>query len=491
MQVRTKAVGLGLAAFLVRILWLGKESVWVDEAYTWHVARLDPLSIVRLQEQTPPLYNLFMHAWIAVAGTSEAALRFPSAVFGAAAVAVLYLLGRRLVSEWAATVASLFLALSWFQVRLAQTARTYPLFVLATAVSFLAFVTMAQSGWRRHRVAYVAATAAMLYSHVYGLFFLAAQAGAFLAMALPLREGVEEWRKAWRTFPLLAGASLTLWAPWLGIFLSRAHTVRRGFWITPISLNDLRTLGSALGGGYASIWLGRIEAALCFLLAGVAVALLLTRRPNLGEAVPTRRQTGVMLALGAGTAIAGGLLLSALVRPLFVPQYGAPAWGFAYLLVAAGTEVAGKRWRTVLAIVLVVAMAVNLAAVFRQPQNADWRSLTHQLDAQAKPGALVLNSFGYCDSNSSTDYQCAVDYYSTRPDLRLVPFIDSYYREMTPQDQAGLRALLNRTGDAWAIYADRGSSALYLEEQLRMRLGAVEQWEFTGLRLVHYERGGP
>jgi mannosyltransferase len=54
---------------------------------------------VRRQENTPPLYYLVVNLWIRVFGDSDRSLRMPSALMGAASVAMMYLLAKRLFQK--------------------------------------------------------------------------------------------------------------------------------------------------------------------------------------------------------------------------------------------------------------------------------------------------------------------------------------------------------------------------------------------------------
>src|SRR3990172_1994950 len=60
---------------------LGAESLWLDETYTWWFTRLgwgQLLQAARIDAVNPPLYYIFVK--ILAPSTSEAALRFPSAL---------------------------------------------------------------------------------------------------------------------------------------------------------------------------------------------------------------------------------------------------------------------------------------------------------------------------------------------------------------------------------------------------------------------------
>lgn len=120
-------------ALALRVLWIDAPSLWVDEAASLGFARMgwDELwRAVPQVETNPPTYYALLKAWIAVAGTSEAALRLPGAIAGALAVPLLYLAGVRVLGRGAALVAAGFLALSAVQVAYAQETRVFPFVTL-------------------------------------------------------------------------------------------------------------------------------------------------------------------------------------------------------------------------------------------------------------------------------------------------------------------------------------------------------------------------
>ncbi len=87
-----------------------------------------------------PLYFSFMHYWVALFGTSERALRLPSAVFGALATLMIFLLGRELFGPLVGCVSSLLMALSPEQIYFSQQARMYSLLPLLVISSTYALV---------------------------------------------------------------------------------------------------------------------------------------------------------------------------------------------------------------------------------------------------------------------------------------------------------------------------------------------------------------
>ena len=73
-----------------------------------------------------PLYYVLLHAWSAVFGRSETALRGFSAVFGIAAIPLVAAIARRLlVRPFAVVAATWILVLSYPQTAYSQEARAY------------------------------------------------------------------------------------------------------------------------------------------------------------------------------------------------------------------------------------------------------------------------------------------------------------------------------------------------------------------------------
>ena len=99
-RVPRALIALTVVAAALRLPTLGSQSLWLDEVLTGRLARGslgDLLHRVATEEANPPLFYLLEWAWTRVAGTSEVALRLPSALFGIALVPVAFAIGRRLL----------------------------------------------------------------------------------------------------------------------------------------------------------------------------------------------------------------------------------------------------------------------------------------------------------------------------------------------------------------------------------------------------------
>src|SRR5690554_3881220 len=87
-----------VAGAVIRLTGLNRQSLWFDEVDVVVRAQRplrDILDTFTATGENGPVYNLFLWFWIRIAGISEIAVRFPSAVAGAIAIPLIYLLGRR------------------------------------------------------------------------------------------------------------------------------------------------------------------------------------------------------------------------------------------------------------------------------------------------------------------------------------------------------------------------------------------------------------
>jgi mannosyltransferase len=228
---------LTLAAFL-RFYDLGEESLWVDEIYSLSfVSAEDTAQVVSLtyaEDYHPPGYHLILYYWRALAGESEAALRFPSAVAGVLSVLAIYLLGSRLYSEREGIAAALFMAVLRYPVFYSQEARSYSLVILFSTLSAYFWWGCLQGlrGSRRlptwEAIAYVVSAVVLCYLHYFGLLLVAFQAAALLLLAP---------RAILRVILLYTPVGIA-YLPWVPAVLWHASGGAREPWLWSPTLSD-------------------------------------------------------------------------------------------------------------------------------------------------------------------------------------------------------------------------------------------------------------
>jgi hypothetical protein len=85
------AAALLLGAFLLRCIRLGAQSLWFDEGWSWHLARLPVLQMADITagDRSPAFYYAVLGGWVALAGDGEFAMRALSVMADVATVALM------------------------------------------------------------------------------------------------------------------------------------------------------------------------------------------------------------------------------------------------------------------------------------------------------------------------------------------------------------------------------------------------------------------
>ena len=169
---RGEAVFLTIATAVggfLRFYRIGKECLWFDEIATAVRVHSSFLGLTDTLTKTilfPPLYYYMVKLWAFTAGTTPADLRSFSALWGTAAIPIIYLLAREMFGRKAAVVSTILLVFSAFNIYYSQEAKMYAMWWTLVLASNLFFVRAVKYGGRRSDLAlYVAFTAAALWTH--------------------------------------------------------------------------------------------------------------------------------------------------------------------------------------------------------------------------------------------------------------------------------------------------------------------------------------
>lgn len=416
---RFVVVGLTFVGAGMRILGLGREPLWLDEATTASFAARPLLGAVFAEMQHPPLYNTLMYFVVRLFGESDAALRLPSVIFGIATIPLAWALFRRFFAgrHAVALISTALVAASPFLVAISQEARSYALFYCLAVASTAAFLWLVRRDGAtmtgRSLTVYVMLSTLMMYTHYFGVWVLLAQE---LTYWWHIRRQVRIWVIARVT-------SIILFIPWV-------------YWV----LHCLMA-GSEL---QAREWIGpvwvRIPYAVMIYLAGYGVGVADAARLNDSASTILAQEAPVVLPIAfvlgwltlrglrpmLGTA---GHMRTLIIGLLFVPIVALTA-------LSPWMKLVHERYLGFQIVVVLAAMGLGLATI--SPGRRRWVSVCcaicfgFALYAYYHPTETAL---GYPLRYGKEDWRGAAEWVASRePDaIILAPSylelaFDRYYR---------------------------------------------------------------
>lgn len=396
--------GIGL---LLRLDRLGLQSLWFDEADMVMLAQARLSSLLAnfvTAGQNGPLYTLFLHLWISLVGSSEVAVRLPSALAGTLTIPLLYATGRALHGPKLGLYAAGIFTIAPYQQWYAREAKMYAIVVLLTLASTLFFIRALRDDRRANWAAYAVCTTLALYVHVTAALVMAAQILYFLVSR---RRERAVSRRAWIALLAVTVPYLPL-AVWESRFVL-GNTVT---WHPTIGLLDfLRVTLTKFAVNRADLTTERVARWAFGTLALLGAAPLTWRHDPWARPPwsPWRRSFFLAVSFLVPLALFYAVTLA---KPLFSDRYLIIATPPFVLLVAGGILGLERYARPLapLALALVVALSwvplrdVNLAG---GSEKEDWRTVYRTVGTHAHPRDLLIIEPGYLTTT--------FDYYRQQP----------------------------------------------------------------------------
>lgn len=404
---------------LLRIAYIGSDSIWLDEAYSIHVAHENLSGIIEeaSSDVHPPLYYFLLHYWMNLFSDSERSARMLSALFGIIALPLAYWLAALLFDRQTGVLSAALLAFSHFNIEFSQETRMYSLLVMLALASAYFFLKLFVSESRWTVAGYILTSCLLMHTHVYGLFVIAAENIFFLTLFFSSRELFK--RVFWRW--LLSKIVLfLLFVPWLTVLVRQVLRVQKGFWIPPPTWNELKLTWITIAGSYK----------LTYLLVPLAIIpiLLLLRRLSLNSAyfvnaeaesnrrVPfTNRQRILFLLIWLAAVILLPFVLSHFVTPIFLLKYTIPASPAFLMLAARGIlSLRPLPLRTFAFALFLILALTNMRDYYSAIKKDVWRDSVAFFNQKARAGDLVL----FTEPAAHMPF----DYYLRRTDIAEKPF---------------------------------------------------------------------
>lgn len=427
--VRSPAAAVvGVLGLMALSVWLRTRalgsSYWIDEGLSVGIASHPLRAIPRLlrQDGSPPLYYLLLHVWTGLAGTREARTHLLSVAFAVATVPVGWLAARSLFGSRAGWIGGALFALDPFLTAYAQETRMYALLALLSLAAAATFAEGFAMRRRRWLPVHAVAVAALLYTHNWAWFFLAACGLALV----PCLVAAADRRALARDALLTYGAAALLVAPWLPTLAFQARHTGAPWALHPHP-------ATALHGVYRV--LGTAKAAVALLLAGGAGLFVADRAP---------RERVAIASLGV---LAGGTLVIAFLYGqlslAWATRYLAVLVGPLLLLAAAGLARSGRLGLVGLAVVVASWWGLPSTASLQDKSNLGHVALT--LAPDLGRGDLVLSTQPEQVPNLDHYLPAGLRYGTPLgpvPDPRIMDWRDGLDRLRAHDARATLRALL-------------------------------------------------
>jgi len=372
---------LTVFAACLRAIGIAK-GLWWDEIYFLMITVRHPLAniVTTFPADTQhPLYSILARLSVVAFGEHAWSLRLPALLFGVASIPVLYLLASSVASRIEALLATALLTVSYHHVWFSQNARGYTALAFWTLLSTYLLLRGIETGRRGFYLAYGAAVALGIYTHLTMMFLVAAHLLICACLAVDAaRKGAEKWRFPLQGFLLGGALTLLFYAPILS-------QVRNFFLHRPSPMRAVSTPRWALWETVRGLVLG-LGSQGVLLLAGVVV---------LAGAWTYFKQNRTVFAMFAlpGAMTAMGAVLS---RGTMYPRFYFFLIGFAVLILIRGVFVipnwiGAPRLAAVLACALMAASAYSLIRNYRYPKQ-DYEGAIQFVDALKKDGEVVVTA---------------------------------------------------------------------------------------------------
>jgi uncharacterized membrane protein len=403
------------------------RGIWLDEAITIHQARMslhDLFQNLYNGDRQPPLYHLVLWLTIRAFGHGEFAVRLPSLIAGTLIIPVLYELGRELYDRRTGLIAAAFATVSPVLIWYSQEVRMYEFTALFGLLALLTQLRVIRRPSFGNWAAYILATAALLWSHYFGLLLIGVQQLIFVGVLIFRRRHGEPVKGLALGFAYSLAVLVMQLVP-LAVFVHHQYQVTTGAAGSPSGTYDLLSFYSVLANLAWSIWGYQPDAA-TVLLAAMWPLALLGSLVLLGRG--GSRQT-TSLAAAAIVLVVLLIVVSAFDNAYFEVRNFLILAPLVLLLVARLITgwIRKPRARLLVAGAVMATLVVGLADQQlnkANPRLFDFRGAIRDIQADAGPSALVLYE--------PNDMRYVLEYYA--PNLRSQPLAQaiSAQREGSP-----------------------------------------------------------
>lgn len=483
---RMIAILLVFVALGLRLYRIDYQSIWVDEGYSIILAA-EPLYklVARVAPDHAPFYFLLLHYWMQVAGRSELAVRFLSAVSGVLLVALTYRVGKDWLGARAAVLAALVATVSPFAIYYSQEARMHVQATMLGLLSVALLLRAARANTAWAWLQYSLAVAAAIYSFYYAALVPLAE-GLFLILSPADRRLLLRWLGSQLLVAALLGPWLVYDVPRLVAYAGpRSRGLEAPTLLSIAGQVWLSTFGGRID-DWASLQVATIPLLLPVGMSAVRLLRLARRQPP-----PAGHTARLLLWTCCAVPLVVAYFANLLI-PNFQPRYLLVVAPFVYLLLACGTLdlasfIAGRRLNVNLVTWLAIAItssyviAVSTPALWRTYFDAryardDYRAIVRTIEAESPGGSAVILNAGWQVDAFAYYQRATLPVYGIQPPL-------------APADVAEfLQGIMAQHPLLWLVLYGNASSdpGSLVEAWLDQHAFKLEQQWYGQVRVVRY-----
>lgn len=485
------------AAFALRVFHIGAQSLWIDELLTIQVSRSTPVATIwelLVHNVHGPLHSFVVYLF-GLVGRHDWWLRMPSAIAGAAAVALFYVWIRDWIGHRIAAFGAVLLAINPLHVHYSQEARNYAFLLMFAMAACVFFERLMRSPSRRTAAMYVVTLACAALSNFSAAFLYAAHTAIYFG-----RSGFS--RGTLRRWVLTSVCVLALISPWV---YRISEYIDVGDLVTPVMPGELQpddrlrgettfhagalpyaaytyavgfTLGPSLRELHASSGMGAVISRHAPVVAWVALLFGTIWAVGLAGAI-RRRLPWRSLAAYAVIPLGGVLILNWQNAKAFNVRYVLIALPACLAFAAIGVASLPRVGRWIALGLVGATTAASLGNLYFNGDYAreDVRSAVRYIEEREGASECIM---------APNVYHVARHYYKGTATFH------EYYQRGVPESSirsqlspvfAGCNSLWYIRARAW--YDDPDGALL---ERLRREYGEVERVEFDGVELYGFTR---
>ncbi len=384
-------VVLTLLATILRLWNLGRQSFWLDEAYTVWDSLPGWTELHRHISASPPFFYYLVKVIYSWTGVNDFGLRLLPALFGIATIPAFYWMLFKRFNRATALWGAFLLALSPFHIMYSQELRMFTLSTLEVLSALYFFERAMEQNEKRDWTIFSLLCMAGFYTHYWFVFFIASFFIVFVSKAILQRR-----LNGRAILPFLAIVAACL--PWLPVVIAQSSTPATQH-MRPTTIRTFFETGSALSGLHMTLGAVSLSVPSNVLLPLTAMPLSLMAI-GLGWVRPQRGRVLFHFLAGCGLPLTLAWMESHWFKPVYFPsRYTLLALPCFLVPIAHVLSFGTKRMRVLLYTVMIVWVTGCLALLpnyYTRFDKADWKTMAKEIQDDYHPGdAAWLGAMSY------------------------------------------------------------------------------------------------